>query len=171
MPVSSNPPWGKEPVQHCDRFYKACSGFCLLICVHVAPFLCRRMERKVHCLVTAGKGVQGIHQCHLEQALPLANALSDSASPCFSTGIRFLLPTNRLLKPCFSGGRTLSAGSTQTLANPTATFSFPRERQRVAPPAQSCWAPSLLSLTSPSVQSTPWQATLAEYVQKPTITV
>lgn len=47
------------------------------------------MERKVHCLVTAGKGVQGIHQCHLQQGFPLASALSDSSSPHFSVEIRF----------------------------------------------------------------------------------
>lgn len=82
------------------------------------------MERKVHCLVTAGKGVQGVHQCHLEQGFPL----SYNTSPCFSVGIWFLLPTIRLLKACSSGGRTLSAGSTQSSANPTATFSFRRGR-------------------------------------------
>lgn len=27
MLVSSNPPWGREPVQHCDRFYKTCGDF------------------------------------------------------------------------------------------------------------------------------------------------
>lgn len=125
MLVSSNPPWGKEPV---TGFIRPVVIFCLLICVHVTPFLCRRMERKVHCLVTAGKGVQCIHQCHLEQGFPLANALSDRASPCLSVGIRFLLPAMRLFKTCFSGGRTLSAGSAQTSADPTATSSFRRGR-------------------------------------------